>query len=118
MSAYLRWREEFAKAIDPRLYTIEHLDDLIYSRRAQFFHCPEAAIVTEVKVYPTGANVIHGLVAAGELSEIIDRLIPGAEDWGREHGCVMAIIESREGWSKALKAHGWAPFQTAIVKDL
>ena len=117
-SDYLRFRQLFAEAMDSRLYTIEWLDDQILSMRAQIWFSDSASIVTEIKEYPTGARVIHGLVAAGDLHEIVEQLIPKAEEWGRQLGCALAIIESREGWARALKQYGYEPFQTAIAKGL
>ena len=116
--AYAAWRERFAQALDPRLYTIEHLDALLLSARAQIWFGADAAIVTEIREYPTGARVIHGLVAAGELDEIVDALIPRAEAWASSIGCVLAVIESRPGWARALKAKGYAPHQLALRKPL
>ena len=125
MSDYARFRGLFAEALDPRLYAVEHLDGLLYSGRAQIWFGEQAAIVTEVRTYPTGANVIHGLVAAATpasagagLDEIVDVLIPKAEEWGRSIGCVLAIIESRPGWARALKRRGYAPHQLALRKEL
>jgi hypothetical protein len=113
---YALWREAFAEAFDPRLYTIGYLDNLVLSMRAQAWYSENAAIVTEVRTYPTGAKVIHGLVAAGDLEEIRDVLIPRAEDWARSIGCIMAIIESRPGWARALK--DYEPHQLAVRKEL
>ena len=115
---YLRFRPLFAEALDPRLYTIEHLDQLLFSGRAQIWFGEAAAIVTEVRTYPAGAAVIHGLVAAGDLDEIVGTLIPRAEAWARSIGCAMAIIESRPGWARALKRSGYAPHQLAVRKAL
>ena len=116
MSDYLRFRDRFAEAMDRRLYTIDHLDHLVLSMRAQAWFSDHAAIVTEIRDYPTGAKVIHGLVAAGDLDEIVGELIPRAEAWGRSLGCVMAVIESRQGWRRALK--GYEPHQMALRKEL
>jgi len=115
---YLRFRPLFAEAMDQRLYSIEYLDQLLFSGRAQIWFSDNAATVTEIKEYPTGAKVIHGLVAAGDLNEIVDILIPRAEEWGRSIGCALAVIESRPGWARELKKHGYEPFQTAIAKEL
>ena len=116
--AYAAMREKFAQALDPRLYRIEHLDALLLSGRAQIWFGAEAAIVTEVRTYPTGARVIHGLVAAGEIEEICSVLIPKAEAWGRQIGCMLAIVESRPGWVRKLRGAGYAIHQTALRKDL
>ena len=65
---YPEWREAFASAMDPRLHNIEHLDRLVNAGHAQVWYGEKAAIVTEVRAYPTGALVIEGLVAAGEAA--------------------------------------------------
>ena len=115
---WLRWRAEFGKALDERLYTVEHLDTLVAGGRAQIWFGDKAAMVTEVRTYPTGARVIHGLVAAGDLDEISEVLIPRAEAWARSLGCVLAVIESRPGWARQLRRHGYEPHQLAVRKAL
>lgn len=115
---YLRFRPQFEQALDSRLYTIDHLDRLLLSGQAQIWFGDNAAIVTEIRTYPTGASVIHGLVAAGELNEIVGTLIPKAEAWAKSAGCIMAIIESRSGWVRKLKRAGYEIHQTALRKEL
>lgn len=117
-AAYLRFRPLLAAALDPRLYAIGHLDRLVATGRGLFFHTGAAAIVAEIRAYPTGARVVHGLVAAGDLRDIVGILIPAAEAWGRQRGCIAAIVESRPGWARLLKTHGYAAHQTAVWKDL
>ena len=56
MTDYPRFHPSFAEALDRRLHSIEHLDDLLFSGRAQIWFGDEAAIVTEIP-YPTGACV-------------------------------------------------------------
>jgi hypothetical protein len=118
MSDYLPWREAFSAALDPRLHTIDYLDRLVISGLAQPWFGARSAMITEIRTYPTGAKVIHGLVAAGDLAEIRDVLIPRAEEWAKLGGCVMAIIESRPGWARALKPSGYGPHQLSVRKDL
>lgn len=118
MSDYARWREAFAEALDPRRHTIEWLDQLVADGRAIFWAADDAAMLTELRFYPTGAKDIHGLVAAGELEAITGKLIPQAEEWARAAGCIGAVIESREGWVRSLKASGYRTYQTAVRKEL
>jgi len=118
MKDYAAFRPLFEAALDGRLYRIEHLDALLASGRAQLWLGARSAIVTEVRQYPTGARVVHGLVAAGALDEIVGTLIPRAEAWGRSVGCRLAIIESRPGWVRKLKAAGYCIHQTTIRKEL
>jgi hypothetical protein len=104
--------------MDGRLFTIEYLDTLIGQMKAQVWYGERSAIVTEIKEYPSGARVIEGVVAAGDLSEIVETLIPKAEEWGRSIGCTLALIQSRQGWARALKPAGYSPFQIAVAKQL
>lgn len=116
---YHRFRDQFLEAMDPRLYTGRYLDDLVlYSGDAKFLCTDDAAIIFEVKVYPTGAKDVHGLIAAGNMETIVNKLIPEAEAWGRRHGCIGAIIESRSGWARALKSFGYEVHQTSVRKEL
>lgn len=114
---YINWRSAFAEAMDSRFYTIDYLDWLISNGRAWFMATPDAAIVVEIKMFPTGLCAVHGLVAAGKLSAIENELIPLAEKWGQANGCAMAIIESRPGWRRTMAKHGYELFQESIVKE-
>jgi hypothetical protein len=118
MDAFLHWLPAFAEVMDRRYYSPEWLAGEVWSGRARFWSTDRAAIVAEIKIYPTGAMDVHGLVAAGDLGEIENILIPSAEQWGRDMGCTGAVIDSRDGWIKVMKQHGYAPFQTAIRKEL
>ena len=115
--SYARWRDQFAEAMDTRLFGIAHLDGLIWSGRARFWASESAAIVAEIKAYPSGLLAVEGLVAAGELEEI-KALIPLAEQWGRERGATLAMIASRPGWARALAADGYETHQVMLAKEL
>ena len=117
-AGYLRFRDAFASVMDARYYTPDWLDGLLLTGTALFMRTDKAAIVVELRHYPTGACDVHGLVAAGDLADVVGVLIPRAEEWARQQGCVGAIIESREGWSKALKASGYDVHQVAVRKEL
>lgn len=117
ITAYHIFRDQFRKAMDPAFYTIEYLDALLASGQAWIMAEPGSAIVIEIKDFPGGARVVHGLVAAGDMDGI-KRLIAMAEQWGRANGCTKALIESRPGWARALRDVGYQPFQVSIVKDI
>lgn len=116
-AGYLEFRDAFASVMDPERYHIQWLDDRVLSGAALFLRSDNAAIVAEVRAYPTGFREVHGLVAAGDLGEIVGELIPAAEQWGVEQGCGGAIIESRLGWAKALKESGYEMHQVAVRKE-
>ena len=114
---YARFRPLLAEAIDGRFHTIDHLDWMIRTGRAQYWQSANAAAATEIRDYPA-CRAIHGLVAAGALGEIRDILIPAAEAWGRSRGCAFAIVESRPGWQRALRNNGYALHQITVVKGI
>lgn len=116
--AYCFWRDAFGEVMDERYYTLDWLDLQVLNGELQFWATPGGAIIAELKEYPTGAKDVHGLVAAGDLSEIIEVLIPQALKWGREQGCIAGLIESKTAWVKLLKPHGWEAHQTIVRKEL
>lgn len=116
--AYLRFRPQFEAVLDPRYYSIEWLDRQVWEGAVQFWACDDAALLTEIKEYPTGAHDISVMIAAGNMESIVGTLREEAERWAREIGCVAALIESREGWRKALKPFGYEPHQLTVRKEL
>jgi hypothetical protein len=117
-SGYLHWRPEFLKVIDQRLYPVVWIDSLVLSGAATFLQTDKAALLIEAKEYPSGARDVHALVAAGDLGDIVNVLRPAAEAWGVANGCVGALVESREGWARALREFGYAPWQATVRKEL
>ncbi len=114
---YARFRSRLAEAIDGRLFSIEYLDWLMETGQARLWHDPGSAIVAAIREYPTGARVVTGLCACGTLNDIRE-LIPLTEQWGRENGCILALIESRAGWAHTLREDGYEPHQMALAKEL
>jgi hypothetical protein len=117
-AGYRLWRTAFAEAMDPRLHPPEWLDARILAGSAQFWRSDKAAAVTEVRSYPTGAYDVHGLVAAGDVREVRDAILPEVERWGRAIGALGIVIESRPGWGRALRPAGFETHQLAIRKEL
>jgi len=114
---WLKWRDRFAEAMDGSYQTIESLEKLVLQGRVQFWPGRNAAIITEVQTYPGGERAIQGLWAAGDVAEVME-LIPGAEAYGRLHGCTSVLIEGRAGWARPLKALGYAPWSVTLRKAL
>lgn len=114
---YQPWRERFAEAMDARLYTIDYLDRRILDGSARIWTSPDAAVITEIKTYPTGARAVHFLIVAGEL-EAIKAFGPMVEEWAKSLGCVGALIESRPAWAREMKSAGYEVHQVSIWKDL
>lgn len=117
-AGYVQWRPAFEAAMDARLYAAEWLDARILAGSAQFWRSEHAAAVTEIRTYPTGAYDVHGLIAAGDVDAVRDRIIPEVEAWGRSIGALGIVIESRPGWARVLRQAGFEPHQLAIRKEL
>ena len=117
-AGYLTWRTAFAAAMDPRLHTPEWLDARILAGSAQFWRSDRAAAITEIRAYPTGAYDVHGLVAAGDVAEVRDRIVPQVETWARAIGALGIVVESRPGWARALRSAGFEPHQLAVRREL
>lgn len=115
---YLRFRSELAEALDPRFYPIEWLDQRMLEGRATVIASANACVAVEIRTYPGGAREVHGLVAAGDLAEIVAETIPAVEAMGREEGCIVACCESREGWARMLKSSGYRVHQVTLRKEL
>lgn len=114
---YALWRDRFLEAVDQELYPAEWLDRRVENGRARFWGNETGAILAEIKVYPSGAKEVHGLVAAGDIGAI-KALIPNAEAWGRSKGCTRASISSHPAWARLLRDEGYLPSQLTIVKKL
>lgn len=117
-AGYLRFRQGFADILDERFYTVDWLESRILNGQLVVIANDDAAVLVEINVYPTGARELHGMAATGNMKAIVEQLIPQAEKWGRERGCMTAKIESREGWAKVLKPAGYSIYQTALKKEL
>ena len=118
ITSYIHWRGAFQDAMDPRFYNIEYLDWLVANDRAKFFCAHDAALVAEIRMFPSGRCAAHFLVAAGNLETLKDELAGRVEAWGKANGCDFALIESRPGWRREMKDSGYEPFQESIVKEL
>lgn len=117
-AGYCEFRPMFAEVMDERYHTLKWLDEQVLGGKVRFWRSPNAAMITEVRDYPTGAKDIHALIAAGDLGEIVEIITPQAEQWAREQGCLAAQVESREGWARALRPAGYQTHQMIVRKEL
>lgn len=115
---YLAFRDSFVGLLDPRFYTAEWLDQEVASGRIRCLASSDAAILVSVKTYPTGAKELHFMAAAGDVRALVNDLAPQAEAWGRKQGCIVAVIESREGWQRIMKSSGYGLYQVGLRKEL
>ena len=112
--AYLPFRDEFT-ALAPDKYPPAYLDSCLLTDHWQCWGTDDAAILVEIRAYPSGLTELHGIAAAGAVEAILP-LIEIAEEWGRQMGCMIAAIESRPAWAKLLP--DYEVDQVRIVKEL
>ena len=113
---YQRFRDQFARLLDPALYPLEWLDLQVSQGIFQLFSTEDSAILVKIERYPSGLLEAHGMAAVGKLPEIIGDLIPQAEAWATAMGCKFARIESREGWVRAMS--NYSVYQVTLRRAL
>lgn len=113
---YREWRERLAEALDHRFFTVDYLDDIIWSGKAWLFANANAALLMEIRIYPTGAKAGAVICAAGDMREIINALKPAAEAHAKANGCICALVESREAWGRLLD--DYTPYKICLHKEL
>lgn len=113
---YERFRDEFI-ALDPDRYPADYIDAQVWTGAWRCWGNESAAIIAELKRYPSGLLEVHGVMAAGVLESIVE-LIPLAEQWGRECGCQFAEIVSLPGWQRVMAKHGYQVAQVRLWKNL
>lgn len=95
----------------------EHVWADIEAGRAQFWPGVNSAMVTEVKVYPTGFREIAGWLAAGDLKEI-EVMMEFAEQAAKANGCHRVNLTCREGFKRPFAKKGYRQIMIVLVKDL
>lgn len=90
---------------------------IVDSGEARAWFGDRAALVALIEDEPCERRLLIWL-AGGDLDELVARLRPEAESWGREHGCGRVLIIGRAGWERALAPEGYAPLARIIGKEL
>jgi hypothetical protein len=93
-----------------------HVWAAIESGDVQLWTNASAALVTEIKVYPTGVKLVNAWLAGGDLDGVL-LLVPAAERFARAKGCKrVGIAFCRAGWARKLPGYRKAGVQ--LTKDL
>lgn len=114
--AYLRYREYFAEALDPRTHNIEWLDAQVFAGFIRVWPAHDACLLTSLKQFPTGAFEVHVEIAAGNRETLVGNVIKRVEAWAKETGALFVTIASREGWARVMRPHGYELHQSEIRK--
>ena len=116
--AYLRYREDFAEALDPRTHNIKWLDAQVFSGFIRVWPAHDACLLTSTRQFPTGAFEVHVEIAAGHRETLVDNVIKRVEAWAKETGALFVTIASKQAWARIMAPHGYAHWQTELRKEV
>lgn len=88
----------------------------IYAGHFQFWPLPNAAVVTQIEVFPRKRR-LNVFAAGGDLKEIMAHEAT-LEDFARENGCSSLACQGRRGWHKVEKRQGVRPLHYLMERDI
>jgi len=77
-----------------------------------------AAVVTEIRDYPTGVKACNVVLCAGEDHRLWVHHIDGLKDWAKERGCSIMEVMGRDGWTPALREMGYRRSQAVFEMEI
>lgn len=95
-------------------HTIDDVLETVQRGDAQFWHYPDAALVTEIMDYPQ-KRVLRYWLAGGNLETLL-KVEPSIRHWSQLWGCVGIEIIGRKGWHRVLK--GFKQTGIILAKDM
>ena len=95
-------------------HTIDDVLETVQRGDAQFWHYPDAAVVTEIIDYPQ-KRVLRYWLAGGNLKTLL-KVEPSIRHWSQLWGCVGIEIIGRKGWHRVLK--GFKQTGIILAKDM
>lgn len=100
-------RQHLQPAIDAggNTHTFEDVIIAVLRGDMQLWHAPDGSAVTQINEHPARRS-IHWIWAGGNLDQVLD-FQDSVRAFGRAHGCTEMTLAGRNGWQRALKAHGW-----------
>lgn len=105
------------RALDehPGRYRKQDVWQLIETGQSLIWPLKRSAVITSIRVYPTGLKEMWGWLAAGDLDEL-KQFEPILSDTAKKMGCAAFVLSGRAGWARAL--NGFSKRGTILIKDL
>ncbi len=113
------YAEDLQKALDlgGEAYTIQDIEDMIATGKAQMWPGETSVIVTEIILYPR-AKHLHLFLAGGNLDEL-ESMLPEIIEWGKTQGCNRVSLSGRRGWERSfLREMGFKSTLVVMEKEL
>jgi hypothetical protein len=96
---------------------IDDIAEGVQKGRFQFWPAPNAAVNTEIIVYPR-LKALNFFLAGGDLDEL-KAMRPHIELWGKQNGCTRVCLSGRRGWERTfLRDEGYESKWFVLSKEL
>ena len=106
-----------ALALGGEAYTLQDIEDMIATGKAQMWPGETSVIVTEIILYPR-AKHLHLFLAGGNLDEL-ESMLPEIIEWGKTQGCSRVSLSGRRGWERSfLREMGFQPTLVVMEKEI
>lgn len=90
---------------------------LVESGKAQAWFGPESVIITQITDAPR-KTYLSFFLAGGKLQEL-EAMVPKVLEWGKQQGCVGAMLIGRRGWERTfLVRTGWTSELVVMKKAI
>ncbi len=113
------YADDLQKALElgGEAYTIQDIEDMIATGKAQMWPGETSVIVTEIILYPR-AKHLHLFLAGGNLDEL-ESMLPEIIEWGKTQGCSRVSLSGRRGWERSfLREMGFQPTLVVMEKEI
>ena len=86
-------------------HDLEDVQRELWRQKAQLWCGEKSAIVTELHQFPQNRKKARIWLAAGDMDELVNEMLPDVEEWARKEGCMAVTIVGRKGWLRKLQEH-------------
>ena len=86
-------------------HDLEDVQREVWRQKAQLWCGEKSAIVTELHQFPQNRRKARIWLAAGDMDELVNEMLPDVEEWARKEGCMAVTIVGRKGWLRKLQEH-------------
>lgn len=95
--------------------------EMVITGAAIFWPGKKAVAVTEIVIHPR-LRQHHFWLCGGDMHEIVNFMLPVAEDYGRALGCTRfstagRLKHGRDGWQRVLASRGYESAWSICIKD-
>ena len=114
----MSWGKHIQRALDRAgTHDLSDVEGMIARGEAQLWLGERSAAVTEIVVYPKH-SVLNLWLCGGDLREIVEDMLPKAEEFAKAKGCKKMRTGGRKGWDRVMSGHGFSTVASICEKEL